>query len=80
VTSRESIEVRHASHDELPAVVGVLSCAFFNDRIYRWMVPDDAQRRRSARAFYSRFVDACCPHGEVHIAGTGIGAALWRLV
>jgi hypothetical protein len=41
VTSRESIEVRHASHDKLPAVVAVLSRAFFTDRIYCWMVPDD---------------------------------------
>ena len=77
MASRDSMEARHASHDELPAVVAVLSRAFFSDRIYRWTVLDDAQRRRSARAFYSRFVDACWPHGEVHVAGTGIGAALW---
>lgn len=77
MTTRDSIDARHASRDELPAVVAVLSRAFFGDRIYRWMVPDDAQRRHSARAFYSRFVDACWPHGEVHVAGSGLGAALW---
>jgi hypothetical protein len=77
VTSRESIPVRHAVHDELPAVAAVLSRAFFTDRIYCWMVPDDAQRRRSADVFYARFVDACWAHNEVQIAGTGIGAALW---
>jgi len=51
--------------------------AFFDDRIYRWSVPDDAQRRRSEAIFYSRFVDACWPHGEVYAAGGGAGAALW---
>lgn len=77
MTSRDSMEARHAIRDELPGVVAVLCRAFFADRIYRWMVPDDGQRRRSALSFYSRFVDACWPHGEVHVAGAGIGAALW---
>ena len=58
MTSRDSMEARHAIRDELPRVVAVLCRAFFADRIYRWMVPDDGQRRRSALSFYSRFVDA----------------------
>ena len=33
--------------DELPQVVAALSRAFFEDRIWRWLVPDDAQRRRA---------------------------------
>jgi GNAT superfamily N-acetyltransferase len=72
-----TVEARRASHDELSQVVSTLCRAFFADRIYRWMVPDDAQRRQSAAAFYSRFVDACWPHGGVYTAGAGAGAALW---
>ena len=71
------LEAHHASYDELSDVVTALSHAFFEDRIYRWLVPDDMQRRRSAVMFYSRFVDACWPHGAVYTAGAGSGAALW---
>jgi GNAT superfamily N-acetyltransferase len=66
-----------AISDERSQVVGTLCSAFFDDPIYRWLVPDDAQRRRSAAIFYSRFVEACWPHGGVYAAGVGAGAALW---
>ncbi len=66
-----------AENDERDQVVTALCRAFFDDRIYRWMVPDDDQRRRSAEIFYSRFVGACWRHGHVYAAGAGAGAALW---
>ena len=71
------MEAHRATADERSQVVTALCRAFFDDRIYRWVVPDDAQRRRSTAIFYSRFVDACWPHGEVYAAGAGAGAALW---
>ena len=70
-------DAHRATSSERPQVVTALCNAFFDDRIYRWLVPDDAQRRRSAAIFYSRFVDACWPHGGVYAAGAGAGAALW---
>ncbi|MDT5094293.1 MAG: hypothetical protein QOH60_3656 [Mycobacterium sp.] len=70
-------EAHQAVSEERSQVVGALCSAFFDDRIYRWLVPDDAQRRRSAAIFYSRFVEACWPHGGVYAAGAGAGAALW---
>jgi GNAT superfamily N-acetyltransferase len=66
-----------AISEERSLVVSALCHAFFDDRIYRWLVPNDAQRRRSAETFYSRFVDACWPHGAVYAAAQGLGAALW---
>jgi GNAT superfamily N-acetyltransferase len=77
MTAAEVIEAHRAISDERSQVVTALCSAFFDDRIYRWVVPGDAQRRRSAAIFYSRFVDACWPHGEVYAAGAGAGAALW---
>ena len=70
-------EAHPASSGERSQVVTTLCSAFFDDRIYRWLVPDDAQRQRSAATFYSRFVDACWPHGGVYAAAQGFGAALW---
>jgi GNAT superfamily N-acetyltransferase len=71
------MDAHRATPGERSQVVTTLCGAFFDDRIYRWVVPDDAQRRRSAAIFYSRFVDACWPHGGVYAAGAGAGAALW---
>jgi GNAT superfamily N-acetyltransferase len=66
-----------ATSEERSQVVSALCRAFFDDRIYRWLVPDDAQRRRSAETFYSRFVDTCWPHGGIYAAAQGLAAALW---
>lgn len=77
MTAADAMAAHRATADERAGVVTALCRAFFDDRIYRWLVPNDAQRRRSAAIFYSRFVDACWPHGEVYAAGDGVGAALW---
>src|SRR6185295_15951243 len=63
MTAAGAMEAHRATGDQRSQVVTALCRAFFDDRIYRWSVPDGAQRRRSAALFYSRFVDACWPHG-----------------
>ena len=68
MTAPDVIDAHPAADDERHQVVTTLCRAFVDDRIYRWMVPDDAQRRRSAAIFYARFVDACWPHGQVYAA------------
>jgi GNAT superfamily N-acetyltransferase len=77
VTAAETVEAHRATSDERSNVVAALCNAFFDDRIYRWLVPEGDQRHRSAAIFYSRFVDACWPHGGVYAAAAGAGAALW---
>src|ERR1700745_1032817 len=77
MTAAQVMEAHQAVAHERAQIVATLCSAFFDDRIYRWLVPDDAQRHRSAAIFYSRFVDACWPHGGVYAASAGAGAALW---
>lgn len=77
MTSLDVERAHPATDDERSDVIATLCAAFVSDRIYRWMVPDDDQRRRSAALFYARFVGACWPHGGVYAAGGGMGAALW---
>ncbi|ORA40148.1 hypothetical protein BST13_01330 [Mycobacterium aquaticum] len=57
--------------------MGVLSEAFFADRIFRWIIPDDEQRRRCGYLFYEVLVEAFWRNGEIWVAGAGKGAALW---
>ena len=63
MTAPDVVDAHPAADDERHQVVTALFHAFSDDRIYRWMVPDNAQRRRSAAIFYARFVEACWPHG-----------------
>jgi ribosomal protein S18 acetylase RimI-like enzyme len=70
-------DAHRASEGERSQVVNALCRAFFEDRVYRWIVPDDDERRLSATIFYRRCVEACWAHGEVYAAGSGAGAALW---
>ena len=77
MSARDAIDVHPATLSELPHVITALSRAFFEDRIWRWLVPDDSQRPESTRAFYSVFAEACWPHGAVYLAGSGVGASLW---
>lgn len=77
MTAVENLGPHPARFDERQQVITALCRAFFDDRIYRWLVPDDAQRRRGSADFYAHFVDACWPHGGVYVAGAGVGAALW---
>ena len=66
-----------AEPTDLPRVVTTLSRAFFDDRMNRWIFPDEAQRRERAPAFWTAFTDACWKHGRVYVAGWAAGAALW---
>ena len=75
--SRDMIDAHRAGEGERTQVVTALCRAFFEDRILCWIVPGEDERRRCAATFYSRFVEACWPHGEVYAASAGAGAALW---
>jgi ribosomal protein S18 acetylase RimI-like enzyme len=77
MTTEDSIDAHPAALSELPQVISALERAFFYDRIYRWTVPDDGQRRQSVHAFYSLFAEACWPHGAVYTTAAGSAAALW---
>ena len=74
MTAPDVIDAHPAADDERHQVVTTLCRAFVDDPIYRWMVPDDAQRRRSAAIFYARFVDACW----LHVSDSPAIYAMWR--
>lgn len=69
--------VRIAARLDVSRVAAVLARAFFDDQIYRWIVPNDDQRRVGARRFFEVYASACEPHGAVYLAREDAGAALW---
>ena len=66
-----------AAPAELAGVTTALADAFFDDRIFRWITPDDEQRRTAVDEFFPLAVEAFAPHGAVYGAADGAGAALW---
>lgn len=75
--TNESVGVRLASSADLSGVATALSGAFFDDRIFVWITPDEAQRRDTVPAFFELVTAAFAPHGAVYTAGDGAGGALW---
>jgi GNAT superfamily N-acetyltransferase len=75
--AQDVIDAHRARAGERSQVVNALCRAFFEDPIYKWIIPDEDERRLSATIFYGSFVEACWAHGHVYAAGSGAGAALW---
>ena len=73
---QRDLSVRTATGDEISAVGGVLASAFYDDRMYKWIVPDDAQRARGGADFFTLFARACHPHNAVYRCDD-VGAAVW---
>lgn len=70
--------IRKATADDVPRLARALARAFYDDPVFRWLVPDDSERiRRSERgfAFYLRRV--YLPHDECYAAEGGAGGAFW---
>lgn len=68
--------VRPALPSEVDIVVGVLTTAFHNDPVSRWVFPDDERRPVAHRLFFTAFTEAAFRDGEVYLAGDNIAAAL----
>ena len=73
----ESLGARLATSADLAGVSRALTGAFFDDRIFVWIIPDETQRRESVPAFFDLATAAFAPHGAVYTAGDGAGGALW---
>jgi GNAT superfamily N-acetyltransferase len=70
--------VRKATADDVPRLAQALARAFYEDPVFEWLFPDDAERLgRSERgfAFYLRRV--YLPHNECYTTDDVVGGALW---
>ena len=68
--------IRHALPSEVDVVVEVLTTAFHNDPVSRWVFPDDQRRPAAHRLFFKAFTEAAFRDGEVYLVGDNIAAAL----
>jgi ribosomal protein S18 acetylase RimI-like enzyme len=71
------VQVRKAVSDDAAAVSAILAAAFHDDPVGRWLIPDEARRRRLFPELFRLYFDAYLPHEEVHVNQAATGAALW---
>jgi ribosomal protein S18 acetylase RimI-like enzyme len=70
--------VRKADPTDAYAVSSALAAAFYNDPIFRWVMPDDSVRTDANRAFFDLVVTVLARHDEAWTSVDGVtGAALW---
>lgn len=69
--------VRQAAPSEMDGVAELLSLAFLEDPINRWIFPDEARRRQVHPEFLGAFAGFAFDYGEVYVTEDFTGAILW---
>lgn len=72
-----TIGIGKAAASDVPVINATLGRAFHDDPVFRWIIPDEEQRRQRLAAVFGAFTDVYLPLGETYVAGGGAGAALW---
>jgi GNAT superfamily N-acetyltransferase len=77
------VTLRDATQPDAGVVSRVLSAAFRDGRVARWLDPDPVSRRRLSEAYFDAMVAGALTAGAVRVAQLGpevAGAALWFAV
>lgn len=70
--------MRKATDADVPRLAEALARAFQDDPVFRWLVPDDAERLwRSERAFSLYLRKVYLAHDECYTTEGVVGGALW---
>ena len=74
------MEIREATADDRPEVVDMLTRAFADDAIVRFLFPDDAIWPQRAALFFGHYFDVRLAGGAVFVCGEAevAGASLWN--
>jgi GNAT superfamily N-acetyltransferase len=70
--------VRKATQADVPRLSQALARAFYEDPVFKWLVPDDSERmRRSERGFAVFLRKVYLQHDECYTTEDVVGGALW---
>jgi GNAT superfamily N-acetyltransferase len=69
--------VRRAKSSEMDGVAELLSLAFMEDPVSRWIFPGPDRRRRAHPEFFGAFAGYAFDRGEVWVTEDFTGATLW---
>ncbi len=75
-TARTTLsDCRKARPDEAATISEVLAAAFFDDPVFRWMLPDDDHRATANRTFFRLTVDLLAGHDDAWTTADGSDGA-----
>ncbi len=70
--------IRKATADDVPRLARALALAFYDDPVFKWLIPNDSERiHRSERGFTFYLRKVYLPHDECYATEDGAGGALW---
>jgi GNAT superfamily N-acetyltransferase len=70
--------IREVTSADVPALARTLAEAFYVDPVMRWMLPDDAQRRRQADRWFALLLrETYLPSRACYTTDGVLGGALW---
>src|ERR671937_2111868 len=70
--------VRKATAEDVPRLARALARAFYDDPVFRWLVPEDAEREATAERGFSLYLrKGYLPHDECYTTEDVVGGALW---
>jgi ribosomal protein S18 acetylase RimI-like enzyme len=73
----DTVSIRSARATEAPALGRLIAVAFSHLPTTKWLVPDDDARVDVLAGQFTMFVEQGIAHGDVYVAGDGVGVAVW---
>jgi ribosomal protein S18 acetylase RimI-like enzyme len=71
-------DVRKVCGEDLPEIVGALARSFYDDPIFRWIVPNDSQRLARLQRGFDLFIRGVWfVHDEAYTTDRVIGGSFW---
>lgn len=71
--------VRTATQADVAPLSAMLARAFDDDPVTRFLLASERRRRADATRFFAWQLRRLIPQEQVHVAGDGLGAAMWAL-
>lgn len=72
-----TVDISLATPADVPALSRTLAQAFYDDPVFKWIIPDAAYRSSRLTEMFAVFAEAFLPHRETYVSAAGAGAALW---
>jgi GNAT superfamily N-acetyltransferase len=77
MTTTPATTVRHAVEADQPDLGRIISRAFHDDPVNRWVLPDEERRAAIGPAVFELYASVFVPLGQTFVTGDLSGAALW---
>lgn len=72
-----SVSVQKANEADLAALSGTLAAAFYDDPLFRWLIPEDSRRAEILPPLFRVIMEVNLAKDELYRAGANLAGAVW---